>query len=201
MLNYIDVISGAVKPEVHGSTAIKSVSWDDVPVEGQLAAFLTLGVVFVHTPPDLPNWCQMKCHTSWYYLHDRILEGWQDASFQELDAKMLDLEFLSEITKHNWITENFSPYKHRKDWVDWSSQIEDAWDDLPDQIKKLLQSAVPHLSPCVDRTGLLKHISKHGFDCLPVTDRAMPPSLVDALKLMLAQAEANLEAIIASQPR
>ena len=202
MLNYMDVITGNVEPEVYGSiTVVKSVSWDGVPAEGQLAAFLTLGVVFVKTPPVLPYWCQMRLHTSWYHLCDRILEGWQDATFQELDAKMLDLKFLSELTKYDWMAENFAPYEHRKDWVDWSAQSEDAWDDLPDQIKKLLQTAVPHLPPYVDRTRLLKHISEHGFDDLPVTDRAMPPSLVDVLKLMLAQAQANLEPTIASQPR
>lgn len=199
MLNYMDVMSGAIQPEVYGPiTVIKYVSWDDVPVEGQLAAFLTLGVVFVHTPPVLPHWCQMRCHTSWYHLCDRILEGWQDATFQELDAKMLDLEFLSEITKHDWMSDNFPPYEHRQDWADWSAQIEDAWDDLPDQIKKLSQSAVPHLSPYVDRTKLLEHLAEHGFDDLPVTNRVMPPSLVNALKLMLAQAEANLEPTSAS---
>lgn len=193
-VKYLDVMSGAVKPKVYGRmTVLQYVDWDDVPVTGDLVQFLTLGSIFVRTPPSLPDGFRMKVLPAWLGWRDRILEGWETATFQELDQKMLDLETLADVTIIDWAGDDFIPYHERPDWVDWAMRFDDAWSELPDQVDALFEAAVPHMPPYVGRGLLIDHIAKEGLDCQPIGNRVMPPSLVDVLELMLAKAKENCD--------
>lgn len=190
VVKYLDVMSGKVKPKTFGNiTEIQSVSWDDAPELWFRTLFHKIGTVCFRTPPSLPRGFMMRAHPSWHELNDRILEGWESATFEELDQKILDLEVLSEVTKCDWVGDNFPPYYERKDWVRWANSFDDAWGDLPDHLESLLETVAPHMPPGASRSLLLEHIAKNGLDCQPIGNRVMPPSLVDVLKLMLAKAE------------
>mgnify|MGYP000465123511 CR=1 FL=1 len=190
VVKYLDVIAGKVKPKTFGNgTEVQTVSWDDVPELCSPTPFNKIGTVCVIAPPSLPFGFEMRTHPSWHDLHARILEGWGNASFEELDQKILDLEILSEITKTDWVGDDCPIYYDREDWVRWSSNFDDAWGDLPEQLEALFEDVAPHMPPYAGRAILLDHIAEKGLDCQPIGNRVMPPSLVDVLKLMLAKAE------------
>lgn len=117
---YQELLSG-------GYLQVDFVSWDNVAVRTVSQNFQCPGIhnlfsAWIAIPPPLPNGFRMSVHPSWEKARARILEGYQDATFAELDLMSANLNLLENLTGP-WSSGDFNPlYDKRPDWVEYEAK-------------------------------------------------------------------------------
>lgn len=167
---------------------VKSVSWHGAPDVRVSFDFKTIGAHSIPvTPPGLSSGYRMEPHREWVETAEKILKDWESATFERCDLMQYDLECLNRVAGYD--APDYGLWSERTDWIEWAWQFDEAWADLRTQVLELFDDALPHLPPHCSIETQEQVIKERKLDVLPIGNRVMPPTLVDALKVMLAQAE------------
>ena len=159
-----------------GNCFCTSVSWRGAPILTELVEFATIGAVEVVLPPVLPAGYAIECHDQWLELLSRIYDKKliPSMSFDDLDNLERDRRKLDKVTEEclgAWL----SIWSDRPDYLEYVTKSDDAWSSLLEYfeqpIMNLLEKSCPHLEP-------------HSVQAGGIGNRAMPPSLREALALM-----------------
>jgi hypothetical protein len=122
IVKYKDMIGGLKIASYGRFSRILIVSWDDAPVTMVPWRFETIGLREIPVLDDTPRLgFRMVDHPEWIKLKNQILQGYEKASFENLDLINIDLEALARISRWN-VSDNWNPlWGERQDWAECST--------------------------------------------------------------------------------